>query len=103
MPEGAYLEAPAGARAIAAAEAVAAALGRPVAGLPGAVARWATGRGAALPPRTAALALAAVARVAVGNSELRDLCEEEGSGGWLDAVADLERRLSAAAGGAPPS
>jgi hypothetical protein len=84
----------AGARALAAAEVVAALNGHPADGLDGEVVTWAAGR-----PRVGAdllsRARAAVARV-VGESELRDIWLDAGSvAAWEAAVGELQSRLAA--------
>ena len=91
---GGYLEAPEGAEALAAAEVVAAAAGRPGEGLPEEVEAWVAAHGGAVAGE-AERARRAVDRVAAADSELRELWEEaEGSAGpWHELLADLRRRL----------
>jgi hypothetical protein len=90
---GAEIEAPDCSIAVAAAEVVAASLGRPVAGLPDEAATWVAGRGAA--PKTV-VALAKQALMAVkSKSELRDLWEESDCfGEWVKSLVSLEARLA---------
>ena len=89
-----YLEAPEASAALAAAEIVAAALGRPAASLPDEATAWLAAHRDQLAPRDAALALAAVDRVLGEDCELRELWEEgEEDDGWETAVQDLRRRL----------
>ena len=89
------LDAPRGQRAIAAAELVAAAMGRPGELPPEIdinanpfVARIAEGLA-----DLRVMAIAAVDRVLAEKSELKDLWEEGDSAEWLAAVDDLRRRL----------
>ncbi len=87
-------EAPVCSAAIAAAEVVAARLGRPCSDLPEEVAAWVAARAdhgwAALVPS----ALAALDRVEL-DSELAELwSEEEGDGGWSASLDDLRARLA---------
>lgn len=92
-----YLEAREGARAVAACEFVAAALGRP-SDLPPEIdlessphiERIVAGLG-----DLHAMAVAAVARVMADKSELNDLWQEAGAGDWLNAMEDLRKRLAA--------
>lgn len=91
-----YLEAPAAQRAIAAAELVAAAMGRPGQLPPEIdidanpfVARIAEGLA-----DLQAMATAAVDRVLADRSEFKDLWAEDDATEWLAAVADLRSRLA---------
>jgi len=86
------LEAPDASSALAAAEVVAAALGRPAADLPGEVSDWLEANGAKSAAALAPLARQAVERVRA-NSELRKLWEESDPGEWLAAVDDLLSRV----------
>jgi len=76
--EGEYLDADAGARAIAAAEIVAAALGRGSERVPSQVAAWLEANAGAIDADDLALARNAVERVLVANSELRGLWDDSG-------------------------
>ncbi len=90
---GTYLEAPECSTAIAAAEVVAASLGRPVTGLPEEAGAWIAARGAA-PPRIVGLAKQALAAIR-SESELRDLWEEgDGFDEWVKSMSDLEARIA---------
>ena len=87
-----YLEAPTCSEALAAAEIVAAALGRPVDGLPEEAAAW-VAQHRDVPPGVIALAQQAVTRIA-DQSELRELWEEtEHFADWQGALADLAARI----------
>jgi hypothetical protein len=89
-----YVEAPAGSAAIAAAEVVAAALGKPAAGLPKQLADWIAKQSKEPIANQAPLARDAVRRVArKDGSELRELWEEGSSARWLATIDDLEGRL----------
>ncbi len=88
-----YVEVDEGSNAIAAAEVVAAALGRPTVELPDDVVAWLTSHGASFTSVHAALATAAVDRVTNDESELLELWDEAESGEWRSAVADLRSRL----------
>ena len=93
-----YVELPEGATAIAAAEIVAACLGRPGAHpLPDAVQAWVDAHGSAFRGGDAASALNAVRRVAAEGSELSELWAETEDQDWARAVDDLTTRLSAVA------
>jgi len=91
-----YLEAPEAQRAIAAAELVAAAMGRPAA-LPAEIdveanpfiKRMVSGLG-----DLRMMAIAAVDRVLADKSELKELWEEDDASAWLAAVNDLRHRLA---------
>jgi hypothetical protein len=87
------LEAPDASSALAAAEVVAAALGRPAADLPGEVSDWLEEHGTKQAAALAPLARQAVDRVRQ-NSELKDLWEETDPAEWTAAVDDLLARLS---------
>jgi len=87
-------EAPVAQVAVAAAEVVAAGLGRPAPDLPDGVAEWAAARAdrpwAALAP----VALRSIARIAAG-SELRELWDEAGAtDDWGARLRDLRTRLT---------
>lgn len=88
-----YLEAPDGANAIAAAEVVAAAMGRPAPSLPDEVTAWVAANAATVTPDVVDLARRAVDRVVADDSELRELWDEAGSDEWLRLTADLRSRL----------
>jgi hypothetical protein len=98
-PADAYLDADEGSEALAAAEVVAAAAGRPTA--PDAysedVIAWAGRHPDLGADELIALATAAVDRVTGENSELNELWHEDGPGPneWDEAVAELRRRLAA--------
>jgi hypothetical protein len=88
------LEMPTDAKGIAAGEVVAAALGRPVAGLREDIADLATAVAGDIPPDIASRARAAVQRV-IARSELAELWDESGEGAeWRRSVDDLVRRLT---------
>jgi hypothetical protein len=79
--------------AIAAAEVVAAALGRPAADLPESVAILVTGLGSRVTPELIDQARAVTARV-LASSEIGELWDESDEGpAWRAAVQDLIRRL----------
>jgi 3-methyladenine DNA glycosylase AlkD len=86
------LEAPEASAVVAAAELVAAALGRPAQGLPEETGEWIERYS-----NPEVRALASLARRAVRSikdrSELRELWEEAGAQEWLAAIAALEARL----------
>jgi hypothetical protein len=88
-----YLEAPEGSTAIAAAEVVAAARGRPAASLPDSVTAWVAEHGSTVEESDVILAVAALDRVLADDSELRDLWAVTDEDAWRDAVHDLQRRL----------
>ena len=88
---GVYLESPACCEALAAAEVVAALLGRPTTELPDEVRSWIRGR--AVPPGLVGLAKQAVATIKA-KSELQELWQEtEDYDVWSKSVVDLESRL----------
>ena len=90
--DGEYLEAPDCSLAIAAAEVVAASLGKPVDKLPDDVRRWLGGRGATQPDLVS-LAKQAVASIKV-SSELRELWEESDHlDEWVGGTTRAERTL----------
>jgi hypothetical protein len=87
-----YLEAPVCSIAIAAAEAVAAARGHPIASLPAEVAGWAEKK-PVIAADLVVLARAAMDRI-VRESELKDLWDESDSADeWRAAMTDLGKRL----------
>lgn len=89
-----YLESFDGTEALAAAESVAVAAGRPPAGeLPESVSNWVARIDR--PPTAEELALArlAVERVRTPQSELLELWQEADEAEWIAAVSDLENRL----------
>lgn len=89
-----YPEAPDGSAALASAECVAIALGRPPgAAAPGELAAWVARHRAGCSGELRVLALRAVQRIR-SHSELRALWGESEEADWDDVVADLERRLS---------
>jgi hypothetical protein len=88
-----YVEAPEASMALAAAEVVAALLGRPAAKLPEEVTAW-LARQHGVKPAPVKKAVRATRRV-LANSELRELWEEsEDFPKWQAAVEDLLKRLS---------
>jgi hypothetical protein len=88
------LHAPDGSSAIAAAEVVAAAKGRPSSKLPPELAGWTKRQPPSTLVQMAPLALRALMRVRDPKaSELRQLWDEGDSKRWLAAVAELESRL----------
>ena len=88
-----YIEAPDCSVAVAAAEVVAASLGRPAPSLPEEATAWVADRGAP-PKQLVALAKQALAAIK-SKSELRDLWEEsESFDEWVQSVAGLEARLA---------
>ena len=93
VTEAPYVEAPDGSMAVAAAEVVAAALGRPSASLPDAVREWVVANGSMAEPGDGSAALAAVFRVRSDGSELRELWNEAGSEDWNRCLTDLSERL----------
>ena len=93
-----WLEAPSGSIALAAAEVVAAMIGRPSSALPHDLADWVAMRRDAVGPHLVDLANRAVAAVVqdTGQSELRQLWDDaapDDRSAWLAAVADLKSRL----------
>jgi hypothetical protein len=91
---GGYLEAPEGSSAVAAAEVVAAAKGRPNPKLPAELATWLKRRGPQPLSQLAPLAMRALTRIRdPKTSELRQLWDEGKPAKWLAAVAELESRL----------
>ena len=94
VSESDYFEAPTCSEAVASAEIVAAALGRPVEGLPEEAAAWVE-QHRDVPPDLVALAQQAITRIA-DKSELRELWEEsEHFAEWQSALGDLTARLRA--------
>jgi hypothetical protein len=87
-----YLEAPEASMGLAAAEVVAALLGRPAAKLPDEVTSWVEGKG---PPKPALVKKAQrVVKRILKDSELKDLwAESEDSAKWQQEVEGLLRRL----------
>ncbi|MCB9886839.1 MAG: DUF4259 domain-containing protein [Planctomycetes bacterium] len=97
VSESDHLEAPACSEAVAAAEIVAAALGRPVAELPDEARAWVEEH-RDVPPDIAILARRAVTAIA-DKSELRDLWEEsEYFAQWQSSMADLAARIAGQSG-----
>lgn len=89
----AHLHAPTCSEAIAAAEVVAAALGRPMKGLPEDVAAWSMEH-RDVPPDLVVLARRAL-RAIESKSELRDLFEDtEYFAAWQETIRDLESRIA---------
>src|SRR5262245_2154425 len=90
-----YVEAPEGSAAIAAAEVVAAALGKPVADLPKGLGQWIAKQSREAIANQAPLARDAVERVARkdGSSELRELWADGDPTRWLATIEDLKKRL----------
>ena len=80
--------------AIAAAEVVAAGLGRPYVALPDEVGDWVRTHPALPWPELARLAIRALARIVAG-SELKELWAEEDDGAWSAEMEDLRDRLGA--------
>jgi hypothetical protein len=92
-PAGEELEAPECADAIAAAEVVAALLGRPLDELPDNVSEWVESHRGRHEPSLASTALAALARVRK-KSELKEQWDESDEPkAWYASLDDLERRL----------
>ena len=95
-----YLESDEGAEALAAAEVVAAAMGRPVRSIemgtagPHAVA-WGRAHAAAAKQDVVDLALEAVDRVDAAQSELQELWSDAEDAEWFSEVEDLRNRLLA--------
>jgi len=91
--EGEYLEAPGASRAIAAAEVIAAASGRPAAKLPTDLTRWLENRDTFRSPELHQNAVAAIKRV-MTESELRDLWADSNQLDiWESTLKDLLERL----------
>ena len=88
-----YLEQDQGARAIAAAEIVAALAGRRRRGLPDEVETWLKKNAVELAVDDRKLALSAIDRVLAPESELRALWAEVGDGVWDSEIDDLRQRL----------
>lgn len=94
--QGAYIEAPTGSAAVAAAEVVAALLGRAHPQLPPEVASWVDGRTLAKDDALVELARTAIARVQdPAESELAELWSEspESLLEWRSSLSDLDGRL----------
>lgn len=87
-----YIEIPEASIAIAAAEVVAALLGRTAISLPEEVMEWVEGRGE-MPSAVVNQARSAVNRILV-DSELQGVWEDSGSSDWKACVEDLLRRLA---------
>jgi hypothetical protein len=90
----AYLEAPAGSIAIAAAEIIAAAAQQPADSLPDTTAGWIAERSLRPTAGDVSAALAAVERARAHDSELRQLWDEDNGADWLASLDDLTRRLN---------
>jgi hypothetical protein len=91
---GKYLDAPDGSSAVAAAEVVAAAKGKPNPKLPAELRAWLNRQRAQALLPLAPLAIRALTRVRdPKTSELRGLWDEAKPAKWLAAMADLESRL----------
>lgn len=89
-----YLEAPDCARAVAAAEVVAALSNRPATNLPEEVSEFVRRIGAAPNPELVSSARAAMARIR-SSSELQELWKlSDHNAEWLQSIADLESRLA---------
>ncbi|MBS2037156.1 DUF4259 domain-containing protein [bacterium] len=90
-----YLESTEAESALAAAEVVAALMGRPAAELPQSVTDWLSKNSALkLPPELAQQAAAAIDRVRTPPSEMMELWEESGEmDGWLTGLGQLRDRL----------
>lgn len=85
------LEEPAGSEALAAAEVVAALLGKPSINLPDEVSEWVQGK--EFGPELAFVALKAI-KVVLTNSELKELWEESDEyNAWISVVNSLKERL----------
>jgi len=97
LPDGAPLDEPEGAMAIAAAEVVATALGRGAPGVPDEIRGWIAGNRRDLDTvLTAPMARKAVARVTRPGSGLRARWERDGQASqWQDTLRDLDARLAA--------
>jgi Domain of unknown function (DUF4259) len=94
LPAGEASDADVASCGLAAAEVVAAALGRPSNELPDGVDAWIAIHGEAIPRSLSEIARRAVERVNE-NSELTELWNESGqSQEWLDGIAGLKARLS---------
>ena len=89
-----YIEAPLGSAAVAAAEIVAAALGKPSASLPPEVQSWVRKQSAKELSQLAPLARKVLARIQDPKvSELRQLWSEGKPNKWSSVITDLEARL----------
>jgi uncharacterized protein DUF4259 len=86
------------AKALAAAEAIAASVRQPAVGLPDQVRKWIKRTGARADAEEVQLALRVVGVILDQNAELRDQQDEAGDSleKWLTPIDDLRRRLSAA-------
>jgi hypothetical protein len=94
-----YLQAPEASIAVAAAEAVSAALGAPPANLPPELGAWIDKHRDAIVPDMVKKGYEATVRVAT-KSELRELWDEsDWADEWHAAMTDLQRRLSGATAG----
>ena len=92
---GGYVELPAGAIAVAAAEVVASGLGRPGSGLPSEVVAWTAAHASSIGVNERQLALDALDRALGSGSEIAELWAEAGDPEWRDRVLSLRQRLSA--------
>lgn len=95
VPATGHLEAPDGAEAVAAAEVVAASLGRPPAAMPDSVSSWVREYGDRVGDDERRAAVAAVDRVLSDESELRELWDEADED-WVAVTEDLATRLRGA-------
>ena len=92
--DGEYIEAPTASAAIAAAETVAAAMGKPSPKLPADLQSWVSRQPAGSLAKLAPLARKALARIQDPKiSELVQLWSEGKPSGWRAAIADLKARL----------
>lgn len=91
-----YVDADDASTAIAAAEVVAAAAGRPRADLPEDVRRWIATSDITLDPEHSEEAAAAVERIRGEDSELAELWAEAGDEDWRRSLDDLSERLGPA-------
>lgn len=89
-----YLESGASSEALAAAEVVAALMGRPAPDLPEEVRAWVAEHRTAVPADLRSLAIRAIDQIG-GDSELKELWEEAGEWeAWADRLQELRGRLS---------
>jgi hypothetical protein len=87
-----WLDADVSARALAAAEIVAAWLGNPLSKLPDGTVEWLQQHSSSFQPDIVPLARQAVS-IVKANSELKDLWEEGDANEWCQAIKNLEQRL----------
>ncbi|TQJ36751.1 uncharacterized protein DUF4259 [Arthrobacter sp. SLBN-122] len=91
-----YVEAPAGAIALAAAEVTAATQGNPLGDLAENITDWVTAHGAEITAEDVEMALESVERVAGEKSELAELWDDADEPEWRESLGDFTERLRTA-------